>query len=224
MIHEEFAAPDESAVCGLAERRVAHREVGAEDVAGLEPHVPYLGRVGIAQADVDAERVREAERRVQPAQKGELRDVPRDPVVDAVVGGADLVVRAHRERQVLRGGGQPVHLDAIGLGFAADEPVEHEGAVHERQIVIVERGQASELGEEAPALHGEAPGQRGGDDCRLLDLHPIGRAVDDGVGPREGIDARREPDLTRTELEVRLVLTTVGEDGVDDEADGGIEL
>ena len=51
--------------------------------------------------------------------------------------------------------------------------VEHGRPIHEREVVVVEFRQASEVGEEASPLDPEIVGQRRGDDRRLLDVEAV---------------------------------------------------
>ena len=224
-VQQELASPDQAAIGGLAERRVAVGEIDVQEVAAVAFVDLDLRRVRVAHAEIDAVRVAEVEVRVGAAQVGELREVARRGVRDSFVLGAHLVVPAAGQVQVLRRQRhEPARLDAVGLRFPADVVVERRRPVDERQIVVVELRQAAEVGEEAPALDRQVVRQRGGDDAASSTSTPSFVPLMIAIATRERIDARRDAELAGAELEVRLVLSGIGADGIDDEADRGIEL
>ena len=110
------------------------------------------------------------------------------------------------------------------LRLAVDVLVEDDRSVDERQVVVVELREASEIGEEASALQRQAVRQRRRHDRRLLHLEALVVAVQDGIRARERIDRRGDPDLGGAEAEVASGLAAVRPNRIHDEPDRRVEL
>ena len=98
-----------------------------------------------------------------------------------------LIAQTGRQADIVRGGQEPVELQAVRLCLAAHVLVERERAIHKGQLMIVDVTQTPELAEEPPGLDFEVPRQRRRLQCRLFDAEcrfargGIGRGIHYGV-------------------------------------------
>ena len=157
-------------------------------------------------AELDVERVGQVEIRRRMDQPGQLVEgaVARRAVFGRQLALlADRVVEAGRHAEVVLDRRQPGDLHALGAALAGNQALDRGRAVDEGELLAVPVREAPDVREEAPALHGEVPRQRGGDQRRLFDVEALlARAHERGVAAQEGVDRRREEELSALEGEV----------------------
>src|SRR5262249_40504546 len=172
-IDKYFSTPDETAVGGLAEGDIAVRNIDTRQITILALVDLHSRRISKARAYINTVGVTQTDKGRGTPQVGEFAEVARYVVADALILCPNLVVHASRQIHVLLNRQEIAHLDAIGLGLAVDEAVEHARPVHEWQIVIVELRETAKVSKETPSLHRQIIGQRGGDDGGLFDFEAI---------------------------------------------------
>src|SRR2546422_8542901 len=164
-------------------------------MAGGVPLDLYLGRVSITRTQLDAIRVIQVQKRGRAPQISKLGEIARDQVINSLVLRAELIVHAGSQGEVLPCGSKVADLDSIGLRLTPNEAVKDNWPVYEREVVIMGLGEPTEVGEEAPTLHGQIIGQRGGDNGSLFNIEAVWRSIENRIAARERINVRGNPNF-----------------------------